>query len=48
MTKFERSAARNPYKLMTPATPLAELEAFLGRNLFALGACRAADLCYPD
>jgi hypothetical protein len=48
MTKFERSAARNPYKLMTPATPLADLEAFLGRNLFALGACRAVDSSRPE
>jgi hypothetical protein len=37
MNKFQRSAKKNPYTLMTPATELAELEKFLESNLFALG-----------
>ncbi|KDQ60329.1 hypothetical protein JAAARDRAFT_32708 [Jaapia argillacea MUCL 33604] len=35
VTKFRRVAGE-PYKLITPSTPLAELEAFLQDNLFAL------------
>lgn len=35
MTKFQRSAYQ-PYTLITPSTPLADLEAFLQENLFAL------------
>jgi hypothetical protein len=37
MTKFKRSAEKNPYTLMTPETELADLERFLDHNLFALG-----------
>ena len=36
MTKFERSRT-HPYAIITPSTPLAELETFLADNLFALG-----------
>lgn len=35
MTKFKRKTTE-PYTLITPATPLAELEAFLHDNIFAL------------
>ncbi|KAK0445134.1 hypothetical protein EV421DRAFT_1902592 [Armillaria borealis] len=35
MTKFKRKTTE-PYTLITPATPLAELEAFLQDNIFAL------------
>ncbi|EIW77209.1 hypothetical protein CONPUDRAFT_139210 [Coniophora puteana RWD-64-598 SS2] len=35
MTKFRRRASQ-PYSLITPATPLAELEEFLKDNIFAL------------
>jgi len=35
MTKFQRST-NQPYTLITPSTPLAELEAFLQDNIFAL------------
>ncbi|KAF8519450.1 hypothetical protein JB92DRAFT_2898694 [Gautieria morchelliformis] len=35
MTKFERSASHR-YTLITPSTPLGELEAFLKANIFAL------------
>jgi len=35
ITKFIRSAS-HPYTLITPATPLAELEAFLHENIFAI------------
>ncbi|KAF8634845.1 hypothetical protein AX17_004093 [Amanita inopinata Kibby_2008] len=35
MIKFQRNASE-PYTLITPATPLAELEKFLEKNLFAL------------
>ncbi|KIY48430.1 hypothetical protein FISHEDRAFT_43315 [Fistulina hepatica ATCC 64428] len=34
MTKFKRSGA--PYTVITPMTPLAELEEFLEHNIFAL------------
>jgi hypothetical protein len=37
MTKFKRSAS-HPYALITPATPLEELEEFLKTNIFALGS----------
>jgi hypothetical protein len=37
MTKFARSAAQNPYTLMTPGTELADLERFLEDHHFALG-----------
>lgn len=37
MTKFIRSSS-HPYTVITPSTPLAELEQFLGDKLFALGA----------
>jgi hypothetical protein len=36
MTKFKRSAS-HPYALITPASPLADLEDFLKTNIFALG-----------
>lgn len=35
MTKFDRSRAKE-YTLIAPSTPLADLEAFLQHNLFAL------------
>ncbi|KAI0777769.1 hypothetical protein BD413DRAFT_188339 [Trametes elegans] len=35
MTKFKRTAA-TPYTIITPSTPLAELEQFLKRNIFAI------------
>ena len=35
MTKFKRTAA-TPYTIITPSTPLAELEEFLKRNIFAI------------
>ncbi|KAF8589145.1 hypothetical protein K439DRAFT_1613033 [Ramaria rubella] len=35
MTKFKRSASNN-YTLITPSTPLGELELFLKSNIFAL------------
>lgn len=37
MTKFNRRASE-PYTLITPLTPLAELAEFLQDNIFALGA----------
>ena len=36
MTKFKRSRTQ-PYTLITPSTPLADLEQFLQDKLFALG-----------
>ena len=36
MTKFERSRT-HPYAIITPSTPLTELEVFLEDKLFALG-----------
>ncbi|KAJ3481034.1 hypothetical protein NLI96_g7934 [Meripilus lineatus] len=36
MTKFKRSSSE-PYTLITPSTPLADLEEFLRHNIFALG-----------
>ncbi|KAI0032603.1 hypothetical protein K488DRAFT_85709 [Vararia minispora EC-137] len=35
MSRFNRSAS-NPYTIITPATPLADLEVFLRNNLFVL------------
>ncbi|KAF9068848.1 hypothetical protein BDP27DRAFT_1383423 [Rhodocollybia butyracea] len=35
MTKFKRTSSE-PYTLITPLTPLDELEKFLGENIFAL------------
>ncbi|TCD68749.1 hypothetical protein EIP91_009895 [Steccherinum ochraceum] len=35
MTKFKRSTSE-PYTLITPSTPLSELEQFLEHNIFAL------------
>ncbi|KII91190.1 hypothetical protein PLICRDRAFT_37892 [Plicaturopsis crispa FD-325 SS-3] len=35
MTKFKRTASQ-PYTIITPSSPLAELEVFLQHNLFAL------------
>jgi hypothetical protein len=35
MTKFKRKSS-DPYQLITPSTPLAELEFFLEKNIFAL------------
>ncbi|KZT10324.1 uncharacterized protein LAESUDRAFT_755829 [Laetiporus sulphureus 93-53] len=35
MTKFNRSSSY-PYTLITPSTPLADLEGFLRQNIFAL------------
>ena len=37
MTKFNRSPTTNPYTIITPDTPLAELEGFLRNHIFALG-----------
>jgi hypothetical protein len=37
MTKFNRSAS-HPYALITPTSPLADLEDFLKTNIFALGS----------
>ncbi|KAI9507249.1 hypothetical protein F5148DRAFT_1206449 [Russula earlei] len=36
MTKFNRSPRTNPYTVITPDTPLADLESFLKSNVFAL------------
>ncbi|KAI9428455.1 hypothetical protein H4582DRAFT_1772960, partial [Lactarius indigo] len=36
MTKFNRSPTTNPYTVITPDTPLAELESFLRNHIFAL------------
>ena len=36
MIKFKRSSSHT-YSLITPSTPLGELEAFLQDNIFALG-----------
>ncbi|ETW75914.1 hypothetical protein HETIRDRAFT_330206 [Heterobasidion irregulare TC 32-1] len=36
MTKFNRSPSTNPYTVITPDTPLADVERFLARNIFAL------------
>jgi hypothetical protein len=36
MTKFKRSASE-PYTLITPSTPLEDLERFLQGEIFALG-----------
>lgn len=36
MTHFRRSRAQ-PYTVITPSTPLAELEQFLHDNIFAIG-----------
>jgi len=36
MIKFRRQASQ-PYSLITPSTPLADLELFLRNNIFALG-----------
>lgn len=36
MTKFQRNSS-NTYKVITPFTPLDELEVFLKKNLFAIG-----------
>ena len=38
ITKFERSRDQ-AYTVITPSTPLAELEEFLKQNIFALGWC---------
>ncbi|KAG5637180.1 hypothetical protein H0H81_005479 [Sphagnurus paluster] len=40
MTKFRRTASE-PYTVVTPLTSLADLEAFLKMNLFALGEVRS-------
>ena len=36
MTKFNRTSAE-PYTIITPLSPLSELEDFLKTNIFALG-----------
>jgi hypothetical protein len=36
MTKFNRSPETNPYTIITPDTPLTELESFLMNHIFAL------------
>ncbi|KAN0136904.1 hypothetical protein V8E53_005345 [Lactarius tabidus] len=36
MTKFNRSPTTNPYTIITPDTPLAELEGFLRDHIFVL------------
>ncbi|KAI0264749.1 hypothetical protein BC834DRAFT_924578 [Gloeopeniophorella convolvens] len=36
MSRFNRSPRTNPYTLITPLTPLAELERFLQDHIFAL------------
>jgi hypothetical protein len=38
MNRFNR-APSTPYSVITPATPLADVESFLHENIFALGAC---------
>ena len=37
MTKFQRSTS-TPYTVVTPLTPLGDLEAFLAHNIFAISA----------
>jgi len=44
MAKFDRSAKRE-YTVMTPFSPLEDLEAFLENNLFALGASMRCASC---
>ena len=44
MNKFDRSAKRE-YTVITPLSPLEDLEAFMESNLFALGA---SVLCVSD
>lgn len=41
MSRFKRTASQ-PYTLITPYTPLAELEEFLKHNIFAIGVCTSA------
>jgi hypothetical protein len=41
MSRFKRTASQ-PYTLITPYTPLAELEEFLKHNIFAIGVCPSA------
>jgi hypothetical protein len=36
MTRFNRSPRTNPYAVITPDTPLADLESFLKDHIFAL------------
>ena len=36
MIKFQRSTS-TPYTIVTPLTPLGDLEAFLAHNIFAIG-----------
>jgi len=36
LTKFNRSVTTHPYTVITPDTPLADLEGFLKSNIFAL------------
>ena len=40
MTKFQRNSTHK-YKVITPDTPLDELEVFLTDNLFAIGESRS-------
>jgi hypothetical protein len=44
MTKFKRDASE-PYILITPSTPLADLQQFLKDNIFALGSSVACVTC---
>jgi hypothetical protein len=43
MTKFKRSSS-NPYTVITPLTPLEDLEEFLKDNIFAIGTSTASHL----
>lgn len=53
MTKFNRSPTTNPYTVITPDTPLAELESFLRNHIFALSphsslVCKPLDSRYSS
>jgi hypothetical protein len=43
MTRFNRSPRTNPYAVITPDTPLADLESFLKDHIFAL----STPFCFP-
>lgn len=43
MTKFQRSSTE-PYTTITPLSPLSDLEKFLKKNIFALGARNSSEL----
>jgi len=48
MTKFNRSPRTNPYTIITPDTPLADLESFLKDNVFALSTSVFGSFSLPD